>query len=225
MFDMQKIGKKIVALRREKNMTQTELADRLNVSFQAVSNWERGQSMPDISKLPELAEIFDISIDELLGVKSKFVESVADGKMEEYLDSEEVSTDEISEAMPILMPNQVETVIEKTDPAEFEDISVFLPYMSEDDVAEIAMEMAKTGRSVEEFLPYMDEDDVARLAEKAMAVGKSVELFLAYMDEDDVARLAMKAAEMGKSVEIFLPYMDEDDVGKMLKAYLKQRNK
>ncbi len=213
MFDMQKIGKKIVSLRREKNMTQTELADRLNVSFQAVSNWERGQSMPDISKLPELAEIFEISIDELLGVKSKFVESVADGKMEEYLDSEEVSTDEISEAMPILTPDQVETVMEKTEAADFDKFSEFLPYMSEDDVAEVAMEVAKTGKDVEEFLPYMSEDDVAEIAMEALKAGKGVEKFLPYMDEDDVAALANEALKSDKFTQDFLSYMDEDDVG------------
>lgn len=45
-------------------MTQMELADKLDISFQAVSNWERGNTMPDISKFPELAEIFHISVDE-----------------------------------------------------------------------------------------------------------------------------------------------------------------
>lgn len=45
---MQKVGRKIVELRKKNNMTQTELADKMNISFQAVSNWERGNSMPDI---------------------------------------------------------------------------------------------------------------------------------------------------------------------------------
>ncbi len=45
MFDMKKIGKKISTLRKEKNMTQMELADRMGISFQAVSNWERGGSL------------------------------------------------------------------------------------------------------------------------------------------------------------------------------------
>lgn len=67
MFDTKEIGRKISEFRKVSNMTQMELADRLNISFQAVSNWERGNSMPDISKLPELAELFGISIDELLG--------------------------------------------------------------------------------------------------------------------------------------------------------------
>lgn len=52
MFNMKQVGKKILMLRKAQNMTQTELADRMDVSFQAVSNWERGNSMPDISKLP-----------------------------------------------------------------------------------------------------------------------------------------------------------------------------
>ncbi len=70
MFDMKQTGKKITELRKKDNMTQMELADRLGISFQAVSNWERGNTMPDISKLPELADIFYISLDELLGFHS-----------------------------------------------------------------------------------------------------------------------------------------------------------
>lgn len=57
MFDTVKIGKRIAELRKKRDMTQFEIADRLGISYQAVSNWERGNSMPDIAKLPELAEI------------------------------------------------------------------------------------------------------------------------------------------------------------------------
>ena len=83
MFDMKKIGKKISVLRKEANMTQMELADRMGISFQAVSNWERGNSMPDISKLPELAEIFGKTVDELLGEKSVLVEAAMNDSIEE----------------------------------------------------------------------------------------------------------------------------------------------
>ena len=83
MFDMQKIGKKISSLRKEKGLTQMELADRMNFSYQAVSNWERGNTMPDISKLPELAEIFGVSIEELLcdERKGKLVEEISEDKV------------------------------------------------------------------------------------------------------------------------------------------------
>ena len=47
MLNMERVGRKISELRRERNMTQMELADQMGISFQAVSNWERGNSMPD----------------------------------------------------------------------------------------------------------------------------------------------------------------------------------
>ena len=66
MADMQEIGRRIAALRKAKNLTQAELAEQLSVSYQAVSNWERGESMPDIFKLPTLAAVLGTSVDALL---------------------------------------------------------------------------------------------------------------------------------------------------------------
>ena len=65
-FNMRKIGQQIATKRKEKNLTQSNLADQLLVSYQAVSNWERGNSLPDIEKLPQLAAILGLSIDEQL---------------------------------------------------------------------------------------------------------------------------------------------------------------
>lgn len=66
MFDMQKVGERIAALRRKENMTQAELAEKLGISYQAVSSWERGATMPDIGKLVELARILCTTVDMLL---------------------------------------------------------------------------------------------------------------------------------------------------------------
>lgn len=63
---MDTLGKRIAALRREKGMTQEELAEELGVSAQAVSKWENGQSCPDISLIPRLAAIFGVTTDLLL---------------------------------------------------------------------------------------------------------------------------------------------------------------
>jgi len=63
---MDTLGKRIAALRKEKGMTQEELAEKLGVSPQAVSKWENGQSCPDISLLPRLAAIFGVTTDLLL---------------------------------------------------------------------------------------------------------------------------------------------------------------
>ncbi len=60
-------GSKIAYYRRINAMTQDELSRKLNVSAQAVSKWEQQLSSPDISLLPVIAEVFNISIDELFG--------------------------------------------------------------------------------------------------------------------------------------------------------------
>ena len=60
------LGKRIAALRREKELKQDELAAKLGVSPQAVSKWENDQTCPDISILPLLAKILGVSVDELL---------------------------------------------------------------------------------------------------------------------------------------------------------------
>ena len=65
------IGKRIAALRREKNLKQDDLAQMLEVSPQAVSKWENDQTCPDISLLPKLAKILGVSVDELLSGKQE----------------------------------------------------------------------------------------------------------------------------------------------------------
>mgnify|MGYP001852662603 FL=1 len=66
MFDMQRIGAFIAMCRKERGLTQNELAQHMGVSFQAVSNWERGTAMPDISKLEQLSNLLQITPEELL---------------------------------------------------------------------------------------------------------------------------------------------------------------
>ncbi|MBO4426499.1 MAG: helix-turn-helix transcriptional regulator [Clostridiales bacterium] len=68
-MDKEKTGQLITELRKEKGMTQKQLADALNVTDKAVSKWERGLSFPDISMLEPLSELLDVSIMELLAGK------------------------------------------------------------------------------------------------------------------------------------------------------------
>lgn len=60
------LGRKIAQLRKEKGMTQLELAGLMGVTDKAVSKWERDLSYPDITTLPRLAEVLGVSVDELL---------------------------------------------------------------------------------------------------------------------------------------------------------------
>ena len=65
-MDCKKVGSLILELRKEKNMTQKQLADLMNISDKAISKWERGLGCPDISLIPKLAQIFGVNIDILL---------------------------------------------------------------------------------------------------------------------------------------------------------------
>ena len=64
---MESIGKKIRALRREKNLSQEELASALFVSRQSVSKWETGQSIPDADNIAAMCSYFGVSADSLIG--------------------------------------------------------------------------------------------------------------------------------------------------------------
>lgn len=67
---MLKIGEKIKELRKAQDVTQEKLADYLNISYQAVSKWENGLALPDITLIPALSNLFGVTSDYLLGIKA-----------------------------------------------------------------------------------------------------------------------------------------------------------
>ena len=79
------LGKRIKELRIENNLTQEELAEQLGVSFQAVSRWENDLTYPDITLLPILANMFDVTVDYLLDVDVVKKEAEIDAIIEKYI--------------------------------------------------------------------------------------------------------------------------------------------
>ena len=69
-----KVGEQIATLRKEKGYTQSDLGERLNISFQAVSKWERGEALPDTSILISLAQVLETSVDNILLGGEKIME-------------------------------------------------------------------------------------------------------------------------------------------------------
>ena len=65
-MDMQNVGRQIESLRKSKGMTQSDLGERLGVSFQAVSKWERGETLPDTAILVPLSEVLETTVDFIL---------------------------------------------------------------------------------------------------------------------------------------------------------------
>ena len=80
------LGENIRRLRRDRDMTQEQLADALAVSFQAVSRWENGSTYPDLELIPAIAEFFSVSTDELLGVPEAEKNRQAEALVMRYAD-------------------------------------------------------------------------------------------------------------------------------------------
>lgn len=73
MNNKETMGQIIAAKRKELGMTQMELAERMGVTDKAVSKWERDLSYPDVNSLPKLAEVFGMTVDQLMQIKTESV--------------------------------------------------------------------------------------------------------------------------------------------------------
>ena len=157
MFNMQQIGINISKMRKTKGITQMEMADKLGISFQAVSNWERGISMPDVSKLGEIATIFNVSIDEILD--NKRTSEIAKDLMENRL-TPDIQMDEIKELAPILRQEQVDTLLDtidksKIDVATIASVAPFLSQKFMDDYATGLLEKDSSFDGIASIAPFL----------------------------------------------------------------------
>ncbi len=166
MFDMKKVGAKIADLRKQKGITQMALADELGVSYQAVSNWERGNTMPDIAKLPDLATLFGVTIDEILNDKrkSEIVTKLSDGEI-----VPDITKEELLDIAPIISAEQLsETVKEKIEDEEsdggdgfsdmnIEDIVTFAPFLEEEMLDNLVLKAFKNkgGKCLDDVVPVL----------------------------------------------------------------------
>jgi len=222
MFDTTQIGKRISEFRKAKDMTQYELADKLSISFQAVSNWERGNSMPDISKLPELAEIFGVTIDDIVGHKNTILHDVVFSKTP---DAEKYSDTDLSDAAHLLKPSLIEKVLRNTD-YDPRLLLAFESFLSETTLEEIADAHIKNGRSVGGLLPALRPEKVEELAKIALENGESITTFVPFLSESTVKAYAYKAFEHGGLDEAteFLPFMNKDDILELMKLASQTNN-
>lgn len=194
MLNMERVGRKISELRKAQNMTQTELADKLEISFQAVSNWERGNSMPDISKLPELAGLFGVSIDELLGEKSELVESMVNDEVKIYLETNTVTPNELSEVAPILKPEQVDEIFEKIEVSDLEEIEDLLPFIGNDLLDKVLLKAAESGNrcSLDIIAPFASKAVLGRAAMVLYQKSgiKAIEDILPFLSKEQIGDIA-----------------------------------
>ena len=160
------IGKRIALLRKEKGLTQEELAGHMGVSPQAVSKWENDQTCPDISALPKLSRLFDVTVDELL-----------EGK-------------EALPAVRVLPPEQRRDIKDMmlriiVDSAQGDKVRVNLPMALMEIAMEIGMEMpqingndALKGIDMKKVLEMVRLGFVGNLVEVDSADGDKIRIFV-----------------------------------------------
>ena len=244
MFDAVEIGRRISRLRKEKDMTQPALADVMGVSFQAVSNWERGASMPDIGKLPELAQALGVSVDELLGGGrgGDLIRSVIDGSEESFVKEERITLSEAGEAAPFLKPRQVTRIVrvieeekeqhsapedgedsrKEPDTIDFNGLVAIAPFLDEDYLDELATRLAPTVglKKLAALAPFVSEETLGKLASAAVENGGTLGELAAiapFLDEDDLGKIAYSVVQKGGTLSELAgiaPFLDEDDMGK-----------
>lgn len=135
MFDTVKFGKALSTLRKEADMTQNEVADRLNLSRQAISKYERGESFPDISVLVMLAELFYIPLGQLIGYGNptqgdySVYENIARGNAD-ISQIISLAEDNLAKILPMLNSDSKEALLQKVLDGEMDwhFIKVLLPY-------------------------------------------------------------------------------------------------
>ncbi len=219
MFNMKNVGCNIAELRKKCDMTQMELADKMGISFQAVSNWERGNSMPDISKLPELAELFGVTIDQLLGEYSEIVESAAKGDIKTYLENNEVTTEEIRNVAPVLKPKQMEEIVEnaileRKEKVNLREIEDLLPFIGCEVVNQLALKAVNMGEydDLDRIFPFIDQNVRNQVAQKMIDEGKSVGDVAPFVSKDVIRNHAeelYKKSGIG-ALDDIMPFIPED---------------
>lgn len=228
MFDTMKVAKRIREARIAQNMTQTNLADAMGVSYQAVSNWERGNSMPDISKLEDLCGVLRITVEQLLGMESKETAAIA-----KVLKEETVTVEELAEIAPMLPPDTIKAQAEKSagEPGKKYNIAALAeiaPYL-DDDFLEELVESVEV-ESLEELEPlaaYLDEDVLDRLVRKAPRSDvRGIAALAPYLNEDTLSWLVLERdAELDSHLlEELGPYLEEDTLDALAERQIAKGN-
>ena len=175
MFDIAKFGGYLSRLRKQADMTQSELADKLNVTHQAISRYEKGHCFPDVSILVRLAEVFGVTLDELIhaGFPSKgesvLLENVAKGNTD-------ISAETVSDLMgvaPMLKPSVLQKLSEncKKQGIDLTSLAELAEYLNDETVLsflEHADFASVNGDLLTKLVPLLDIKSKSALFQKIL---------------------------------------------------------
>lgn len=220
MFDANKVASNIKNARIKKNMTQMNLADEMGVSYQAVSNWERGTSMPDISKLPELCKILNISFEELVGERSAET-GIAEKLMQD--ENADVTLEEMAQVGELVEPDKIERKVNeeiaKGGKIPFSALVGLAPFMDKETLGRLAEEIADTDVELKKLCaiaPFVGRETMDRIVGKYIRERRvdvhnivAVAPFLSKSTINKVAEYLIENGQADKLVAI-APFMGKE---------------
>ena len=224
MFDQQRIGANIMKARKAKGYTQMTLADALGVSFQAVSNWERGQTCPDIANLSELTRVLNLSIDELLGNRraAEITREIAEDK------TPELQREELQQVAPLLTGEQADKAA-GVSASDFAALAALAPFLSEEFLGEAVITLYERTGSLDgamSLAPFMAEDDIGELA--SLIVPKEgvagLTKLAPFMNEDELGDFVLAQFQKGglKDINSLLPFLNDNVLCELAEQLLKK---
>jgi len=164
MFSVKKFGAYVSQLRKNMDLTQSELADRLNLTRQAISKYEVGDSFPDISILILLAEIFGITLDELIssGEPSRVEAQVLESVISKTTGPAELHISDIINLAPLLKPSSLDQIARRLSKQgiDISNIVALAQYLSDESVVHLlesaAFDTIDDGL-LERLIPFLNE--------------------------------------------------------------------
>lgn len=219
MFDTTMIGRKIKQARVDLNMTQMNLADAMGVSYQAVSNWERGNSMPDISKLGDLCDVLHITVNELLGIESQAVTKA--------MAQQDLTMEELTEVAPILPPKtlmeQGKKSGKKLDLSRIADLAPFLDEGGLDELLEDVDLSDLDG--LDEIAPFLTKETLEKLVDRAplddLETIVDIAPFLGKAALDKIIRRCVESGQVDDIGEL-APFLSKETLEWLVVAAIKE---
>ena len=174
MFDTRKFGSYMSRLRKNADMTQSELAEKLNITRQAVSKYETGDSFPDISILIQVAEVLQTSLDEMILVgnptkgEAKIIKNIVDGNRENS-----VEIDDIVNLAPLIKPSVLGAFAKRlnADGVDISHLVSLLQFLNDSDLAELFHSIEYSTLNVvflEKIVPFLDTDSKESIVSKIL---------------------------------------------------------
>lgn len=175
MFDTRKFGAYLARLRKNADMTQSDLAIKLNLTRQAISKYELGDSFPDISTLVEISKIFNISLNELINSGNP-TESEAQILMSAASGSdvpEKYDIKDLINVAPLLKPSVLDRISRNLSSygVDLTNLVNLVQYLSDDRIYDLIQNADINTLSfelLEKLIPFLDEDSRLAVFEKVL---------------------------------------------------------